>query len=95
MGSPCGSLTASVCRGPAGALRVVAYEGQSRGAGKSRVVTAAELASADIVVTTYDSLAHDIYHVPLSEVHSYPLRHGKKYEVSDREAILHVRIWQL
>ena len=57
------------------------YEGQSRNAGQEEV-TPADLASADIVVTTYNTLARDIYHQPdITQEVVHNLRHKRKYEV--------------
>ena len=42
---------------PTGAMKVIVYEGQGQpraGADKARVVTASELAAADVVLTTYE-----------------------------------------
>ena len=64
----------------AGSLRVVNYEGQGRG---KQFINALELATADIVLTTYTVLAHDIYHQPdVTGAREHNLRHAKRYEVS-------------
>ena len=59
---------------------MVLYQGQSRTLG-NKVVTASDLACADVVLTTYDALARDLHHRPDPDVHDYPLRRPKKYEV--------------
>lgn len=64
----------------AGALEVVTYEGQRRKIG-GPAISAASLAAADIVLTTYDVLARDLHHQPDLEERSYALRRQKKYEV--------------
>ena len=48
----------------------------------ARVVTAAELAAADIVLTTYDVLRRDINHAPDGQGVGHNLRQRKKYEAS-------------
>lgn len=65
----------------AGALKVVVYEGQSRDHEKG-VTVAADLASADLVLTTYDVLAHDTHYHPDKGIRTYVLRGKKKYEVN-------------
>lgn len=47
----------------------------------AKVVTAAELAAADIVLTTYDVLRRDINHAPDGQGAGHNLRRRKKYEV--------------
>lgn len=82
-----------------GALKVMIYEGQpqpgapraptSRG-GCPAVVTAADLAAVDIVLTTYDVLRRDLHHSPNTrDYHGdatlgqrFSLRRRKKYEVN-------------
>lgn len=55
------------------------YEGQSR---DKRPVSAADLASADVVLTTYTVLARDIYLQPdVGNEREHNLRHAKRYEV--------------
>ena len=69
---------------PAGALKVVVYEGQKQWAlsgGAHKVVTAAELAAADIVLATYDTLRRDLNLEPMAS-EGRELRRAKKYEVS-------------
>ncbi len=47
-----------------GAMKVIVYEGQGQpmaGADKCRVVTASELAAADVVLTTYEVSSRDIF----------------------------------
>jgi len=57
------------------------YEGQSRNASEEEV-SPADLAAADVVVTTYNTLAKDIYHQPdITQDVIYNLRHKRKYEV--------------
>lgn len=52
------------------------------GASRHQLVTAADLAAADIVLTTYDVLKRDVYHQPQGEAgEQRSLRHRKKYEV--------------
>ena len=65
-------------------MRVVVYEGQAqRQAGKTTVVvTAAELAAADVVLTTYEVLRRDVHQQPAAGVAAdYAMRRRKKYEV--------------
>jgi E3 ubiquitin-protein ligase SHPRH len=66
-----------------GALKLLVYEGQPQpGAGRTaKVVTAANLAAADIVLTTYDVLRRDINHAPDGQGAGHNLRRRKKYEV--------------
>ena len=54
------------------------YEGQSN---TGRLVTAHDLASADIVLTTYDVLRRDLHHAADPEAVPRTLRNRKKYEV--------------
>ena len=71
-----------------GALKLVLYEGQPQpgaGGGGGRVVTAAQLAGADIVLTTYDVLRRDIHHCPDGATAARGLRYRKKYEARGRE----------
>ncbi|GLI64470.1 hypothetical protein VaNZ11_007743 [Volvox africanus] len=67
----------------AGRRRPVA--GGSRGdevdVAASMVVTASDLAAADVVLTTYDVLKRDVARQPDLEVPERSLRHGKRYEV--------------
>lgn len=44
------------------------------------MVTAAELAAADVVLTTYDVLRRDIHHAPDGAGVAHSLRRRKKYE---------------
>ena len=78
-----------------GAVKVLVYEGQPRDAGgpsaKKRgkdkktfsesVVSAADLAAADVVLTTYDVLRGDVHHDPLGDAGDRASRHVKKYSV--------------
>ena len=58
---------------------MVNYEGQGR---NKRFVSAADLAAADVVLTTYTVLARDIYLQPdVGEEREHYLRHAKRYEV--------------
>lgn len=58
---------------------MVHYEGQGRG---KKLVTAADLAKADIVLTTYSVLSHDIYLQPdVSDTREYNFRYAKRYQV--------------
>lgn len=69
----------------AGAMRIVVYEGQAqRRAGKTTaVVTAADLAAADVVLTTYEVLRRDIHQQAGPGAGAdYAMRRRKKYEVS-------------
>lgn len=45
------------------------------------VVSAADLAAADVVLTTYDVLRGDLHHDPLGDVGSRASRHVKRYSV--------------
>lgn len=68
----------------ADAMRIVVYEGQAqRRAGKTAaVVTAGDLAAADVVLTTYEVLRRDIHQQPAaSDSGDYCMRNRKKYEV--------------
>lgn len=61
-----------------GAMKVIVYEGQGQpmaGADKTRVVTASELAAADVVLTTYEVSSRDILK-PASQrpCHIHPFR---------------------
>ncbi|GIL56939.1 hypothetical protein Vafri_12224 [Volvox africanus] len=47
----------------------------------SMVVTASDLAAADVVLTTYDVLKRDVARQPDLQVPERNLRHGKRYEV--------------
>lgn len=70
----------------AGSLKVVNYEGQGRG---RRLVTAAELADADVVLTTYAVLAHDIYQQPdVDNIREHNLRRAKRYEAKILHRVL-------
>ena len=80
-----------------GALAVVTYEGQPRGAsgpnaktrsrGRDAPVSALDLARADVVLTTYETLRSDLHHAPnvAREDADFETgrasRHRKKYEV--------------
>jgi len=65
----------------AGALKVLLYEGQSSSRQQGEV-TPAQLAAADVVITTYNTLAKDIYHQPdVNGEVVHNLRHKRKYEV--------------
>ena len=60
---------------------MVLYQGQSRTLG-NKAVSASDLASADIVLTTYDALARDFHHQPDPFAQrDFNLRRPKKYEV--------------
>ncbi|GAX82125.1 hypothetical protein CEUSTIGMA_g9553.t1 [Chlamydomonas eustigma] len=61
-----------------GALRVKIYLGQHQ---NGEVVTAAELAASDVVLTTYDVLRADVSRQPDLDEHGRSLRRSKKYEV--------------
>lgn len=58
------------------------YEGQSQALNTASAVSAAHLAAADIVLTTYDVLRRDLHHEPGDAAFQRTLRVGKKYEVS-------------
>lgn len=67
-----------------GSMRIITYEGQAqREAGRmAAVVTAAELAAADVVLTTYDVLRRDVHQQPSpNDVKEYAMRRRKRYEV--------------
>ena len=52
-----------------------------RAGASARVVTAAELAASDIVLTTYDVLRRDVHHCPgAGDAPARSLRRRKKYE---------------
>ena len=72
-------------------MRVIVYKGQAqRQAGKSLpVVTAADLAAADIVLTTYEVLRRDVNHQPAADCGDRSMRGRKKrYEVRSVAAFL-------
>ena len=62
-----------------GTLKVKVYNGCQEAGG--RIVTAAELASYDIVITTYEQLNIDIWRNPDSQAEARKLRHAKKHKV--------------
>ena len=72
-----------------GALKVIMYEGQPQPGRTSRcpkIVTAADLAAADIVLTTYDVLRKDLHHDPRNSTSAVEesqrvFRRQKKYEI--------------
>ena len=75
-----------------GTLKVVVYEGQPRNASgpnmlkkqKSNAPTSAfDLAAADVVLTTYDTLRNDLHHAPDVDLSNdqRSSRHVKKYEI--------------
>ena len=59
---------------------VVVYEGQSQRL-NAATVAAAQLAAADVVLTTYEVLRRDLNHEPGEVGAQRSLRYGKKYEV--------------
>ncbi|KAK9844148.1 hypothetical protein WJX81_006007 [Elliptochloris bilobata] len=68
----------------AGALRVVVYEGQEapaggRSGGRRAAVAAADLAAADVVLTTYDALRRDV-HRGADGGEARALRRRKRYQ---------------
>lgn len=67
----------------ADSMRVLVYEGQAqRLAGRTTpVVTAAQLAAVDIVLTTYEVLRRDVHHQPAAAAGGRSMRGRKKYEV--------------
>ncbi len=77
-----------------GALKLLVYHGQPQpglarpagaaGTGDGRVVTAADLAEADIVLTTYDALRADLAHQPDLDVEERSFRRPKRYQVGGR-----------
>ena len=77
---PLACIVGNVSLACAGALDIRTYEGQIQGPTKE-VVTAQDLASADIVLTTYDVLAKDIWRQPDPDQAAYSLRREKKYQV--------------
>ena len=80
-------------------MRIVVYEGQAqRRAGKTpAVVTAANLAAADVVLTTYEVLRRDVHQQAGPGAGAdYAMRRRKKYEVSTcHAASLCVQLWVL
>ncbi|KAK9810177.1 hypothetical protein WJX72_006177 [[Myrmecia] bisecta] len=64
-----------------GSMKVIVYQGQAAKAAGSAVVTAKDLAAADIVLTTYDVLRRDVHHQPDPQHDQRTLRRRKKYEV--------------
>eukprot|EP00892_Ulva_mutabilis_P001424 jgi/Ulvmu1/11282/UM073_0054.1 len=70
--------------GAPGALKVIVYGGQSASCTSSlrgMPVTATDLAAADIVVTTYAVLRHDLDFEASATGGSRPTRHARKYPV--------------
>lgn len=65
-----------------GAMKVVKYFGQEqpKSHASSRVVTPEDLADADIVLTTYDTLRHDLYRNPDRSA-GRSLRYEKRYQI--------------
>lgn len=86
-----------------GTLKVLVYNGQpqpSFGGSKERqkevIITAEDLAQADIVLTTYDVLRKDVYHDSDLNVDSTSrvLRHRKKYQVIPTP-LTRLRFWRV
>jgi E3 ubiquitin-protein ligase SHPRH len=91
-----------------GALKVVVYHGQPQAgkpsaptpapaataAGGGGVVTAAQLASADVVLTTYDVLRQDLLRQPDAEEEQRTLRTRKRYEVVPTP-LTRLRFWRV
>lgn len=82
-----------------GALQVVIYEGQPQptsGHKRPKIVTAADLAVADIALTTYDVLRKDLNHEP-NEPGFYSdriMRRQKKYQVIPTP-LTRLRFWRV
>lgn len=72
------------CDTVTGVLSVVEYRGQSQSLTGATSVSAAQLAAADVVLTTYDVLRKDLHHESGETAPQRSLRYGKKYEVSRR-----------
>ncbi|KAK9793457.1 hypothetical protein WJX73_010752 [Symbiochloris irregularis] len=64
-----------------GAVKVLVYDGQAQNLGLTASVSAAQLAEASVVLTTYDVLKRDLNHEPGQAGAQRSLRFGKKYEV--------------
>lgn len=60
---------------------MLVYEGQAQKLGMTASVSAAQLAAAHVVLTTYDVLRRDLNHEPGQAGAQRSLRFGKKYEV--------------
>ena len=75
----------------AGKLKVVVYETThiASTANAYTALSAHDLASADIVLTTYDTLRVDFHRVRDDNTRSYGLRRPKKYEVRCYLLMLH------
>ena len=78
-----------------GALKVVTYFGQEqpKSHASSRVVTPEDLADADIVLTTYDVLRHDLYRNPTRSA-GRSLRYEKRYHVVPTP-LTSVKFWRI
>ena len=70
-----------------GKLKVLVYEVESISSSSAfyNALSPHDLASADIVLTTYDTLQKDFHRIRDDNFRSYSFRNKKKYEVGEQE----------
>ena len=71
-------------------MKVLVYQGQSQDTKNAQVMSAVDLAAADIVLTTYDVLRRDLNFQP-QDTEARQLRRKKKYEVGS--PLLGLGLW--
>ena len=84
-----------------GAVKIMVYEGQPQpkpNRPQPKLVTAADLAACDIVLTTYDVLRSDLYHEPDQKKDDYEdrdlRRRRRKYEIMPTP-LTRLRFWRV